>query len=154
MSDMLLCINFFGAEPMKTIFLGISTLLILAGCSTNQPVVQPIVKKEEVKKKRTTRRVSKKKVEVPPLPVPEEDVDTDSLVEQAAAEILGDDAVATASMDETDTDTIAEQTAEEAKKADPAAASAATASTAEADMNSIIEQTAKNWMETLPPQQL
>ncbi|MEA3417917.1 MAG: membrane lipoprotein lipid attachment site-containing protein [Campylobacterota bacterium] len=77
---------------MKHIVLGISALLMLAGCSSKQVVVQPVEKKVEEKK--VVNPVASSNSKVPPLPVPEVDVDMDSAVERATQEVLTGDTVA------------------------------------------------------------
>lgn len=132
---------------------------MLAGCSSNQPVVQPIEKKAEKKKtikrapasnKRAPASKPRENGKIPPLPEPEADVDMDSIVEQATKEVMSGDTVAATSMMDVDTDSIVEQTAKVARDGD----NAATESTVDVDIDSIIEQAANNWMETLPPQNL
>ncbi|MEA3419575.1 MAG: membrane lipoprotein lipid attachment site-containing protein, partial [Campylobacterota bacterium] len=108
---------------MKIIIFGILALLMLAGCSSNQPVVQPIEKKAEKKKtiKRTPASKPRENGKIPPLPEPEADVDMDSIVEQATKEVMSGDTVAATSMMDVDTDSIVEQTAKVARDGDNAA---------------------------------
>ncbi|SFV61619.1 hypothetical protein MNB_SV-9-1480 [hydrothermal vent metagenome] len=94
---------------MKSMIIGISGLLLLAGCSDNQPTPSiPVVdvnrtvvvdtnktvvpKKKSYKRKQkvvTTKYNSKKKsVKVPPLPTPEVDIDMDSIVDKATNDIV------------------------------------------------------------------
>lgn len=81
---------------MKIILMGISALLLLAGCSNNQPVVQPVVQPadKEVANKEPAKTASNSNAKVPPLPVPEVDVNMDSAVEQATREVMTGDTVA------------------------------------------------------------
>jgi len=94
---------------MKSIIIGVLGLLLLAGCSSNQPTpAMPVVsdanktvsvvdankssEKKIIKVKKTkvvtNTHKPKKNVKVPPLPTPEVDVDMDSIVDQAADDII------------------------------------------------------------------
>ncbi len=103
---------------MKSMIIGVSGLLLLAGCSGNQPTpVIPVAdanktvivdanksivpknksykrnNKTTKTKTKTTKNVSKngkpkKNVKVPPLPTPEVDIDMDSIIDQATDEIV------------------------------------------------------------------
>ncbi|MBL0721254.1 MAG: hypothetical protein JJV88_01595 [Sulfurovum sp.] len=101
---------------MKFIGIGILGLLLLTGCSVDQPTPPsvPIVdlnrtvvaktkrttpskkyyKKKKSKKKSVSskkkvvhRNKNKRKVKVPPLPTPEVAIDMDSIIDQATSEI-------------------------------------------------------------------
>ena len=74
---------------MKYIIVGISVLLLLAGCSSNQPQPKPVEKKVEEKpvKKTAPRRSGSE----PPVQEVEEDVDMSRIVEEATAEVLAGD---------------------------------------------------------------
>jgi PBP1b-binding outer membrane lipoprotein LpoB len=125
---------------MKTIVLGISALLLLAGCSSNQPKpAAQAMEKQTVEKKIVKRAPAprpKSKAEIPPLPEPEVDVDMDNIVEQATNEIMDKETIAAAP--------------EEAIGENAVSA----ASIADIDMDNVIKQAADNWAEPLSPQQL
>jgi len=77
---------------IKYVGLSLSALIMLGGCvGQPKPRVQPkpVVKVEQPKPAVQPRRL--KKGEVPPLPEREVDVDMDSMVDQAAAEVMNDD---------------------------------------------------------------
>ena len=76
--------------------MGVSVLLMLVGCSNNQPVVQPVVQPadKEAANKGPAETASNTNAKVPPLPVPEVDVNMDSAVEQATQEVMTGDTVA------------------------------------------------------------
>ena len=82
---------------MKYMILGATALLLLSGCVGQprpMPQPKPVVKKVEKPKPKPVRHYQKG--EVPPLPEREVDVDLDSMVDQAAAEVLNEDNVAQA----------------------------------------------------------
>ena len=76
---------------IKYSILGLLALLMLGGCvGQPKPKLQPKpVMEAEKPKPVQPRRL--KKGEVPPLPKREVDVDMDSMVDQAAAEVLNND---------------------------------------------------------------
>ena len=81
---------------VKYIVLGISAILMLGGCvGQPRPKPEPVVKKVEQPKPKPKRKSAPvrhyKKGEVPPLPKREVDVDMDSMVDQASAEVLNED---------------------------------------------------------------
>ena len=90
---------------MKSIIMGLTALLLLAGCggglepSPTIPTVDvnktvaPDVNKTVIKKKKKvhvakTKKAPKKNVKVPPLPTPEVEIDMDSIIDQATNEVV------------------------------------------------------------------
>ena len=100
---------------MKSIIIGVSGPLLLEGCSGNQPTpsipvadtdtnktvivdanksIVPKNKSYKKKKKKQKKKVvsnnhkPKKNVKVPPLPIPEVDIDMDSIIDQATDDIV------------------------------------------------------------------
>jgi len=86
---------------MKSIIMGLTALLLLAGCGGVEPTpTMPVadvnktvvvdVNKTIVKKKRKVviAKPPKKNVKVPPLPTPEVEIDMDSIVDQATSEVV------------------------------------------------------------------
>jgi hypothetical protein len=80
-------------ETMKYIVLSVTVLLMFGGCAgmmKAKPESKPVVKKVvEPKPAPASGQRKLKKGEVPPLPEREVDVDMDSMVDQAADEVLG-----------------------------------------------------------------
>jgi ABC-type uncharacterized transport system auxiliary subunit len=90
---------------MKSIIIGLTALLLLAGCGgdiepiptiptvdVNKTVVtdvnKTIVKKKKVVVKKQPKATTKKNVYVPPLPTPEVEIDMDSIIDQATDEVV------------------------------------------------------------------
>ena len=89
---------------MKSIIMGLTALLLLAGCGGGiepSPIipsvdvnktVAPDVNKTIVKKKKVVRKkqpkAPTKNVYIPPLPTPEVEIDMDSIIDQATSEVV------------------------------------------------------------------